>query len=155
MSAEDEDRNSVTGKLDAILRSQRTLADEMHGIVQRLGGIERWKEEQELEGRRTQHSLTENEVRDQVSMNMVAIVEERLIRVQHAVDAMTAAQAVAADTNRHQTEAVKNLAFSASMAPVVTKLQRRMPAYLAIAAMVGAVVAAFVQAYLHAKGVAP
>lgn len=153
--AEDGDGAGIAGKLDAILRNQRTLNDEVHGVVQRLSGIERWKEDQEQQHRRTQRSLTESEVRDEVATHMVASVEERFIELQASVKAMTAAQQVAAETNRHQTEAVKSLAISASMAPTVAKLRRRLPAYLAIASVLGAVLAAFIQAYLHAKGIAP
>jgi len=150
---------SIETKLDAIIKNQQTLADEVHGVVQRIGDLERWKADQDGERRFVTRSISDNDARDEVRTqmitNMVAALAERMDPLQKSVDALTSAQAEVVETNRHQTEAVQSLKISASMQPVVSKLKRRMPAYLAIAAMVGAVFAAFVQAYLHAKGVAP
>lgn len=143
---------TIEEKLDAILRSQGTLASEVHAVNERIRKIEHWRDEQEGVTRRTQRSLTENDVRDQVFTNMVANVEEELRAVQRGLKAMTAAQAVVADTNRQQTEAVQSLTISASMKPVVSRFKRRMPAYLAIATGVGALLATLVQAYLRAVG---
>src|SRR5438046_2557908 len=149
--------SSIEEKLDAIITNQRTLADEVHGVVQRIADLERWKDDQDGERRFVTRSIADNDARDdvrmQVLLNMVSALDEKVEPLKKSVDALTSAQAQVVETNRHQTEAVESLKISASMQTVVSRLKRRMPAYLAIAAMVGAVFAAFVTAYLHAKGV--
>ena len=147
---------SIEDKLDAIIASQRTLANEVHGVVQRIGDLERWKADQDGERRYVTRSIADNDARDemrtQMFTNMVAMLGEKIEPLQKSVDALTSAQAQVVVTNRQQTEAVQSLAISASMKPMVSKLRRRMPAYLALAAAAGALVAAFVQADMRATG---
>ena len=140
-------------KLDALIINQQTLASEVHEVLQRIGDLERWREVQEGMRRVTTMSLAENDVRDQVFRNTMGLLEEKIESVQRSMDAYTVAQAEAAKTNRAQTEVVQamssNLAISSSMAPVVAKLRSRLPAYVAIAALIGAIVAAFVHALIR------
>lgn len=143
-------------KIDAILAHQRTISSEVHEVVKRLGDIERWKEDQELRSRR---SVSELELKDEVVVAHVAGVDERVGKLQSVVEHLVELQKqsiriqeMTVDTNEKQTEAVNSLRVTASQAPVIEKLRKRLPGYVIIATILATILGAFLHTLMTELG---